>query len=127
MSYMALKHIHLVAVGIGLALLLLRGFWMTTGSTLPKRKWVRVLTHLNYAVLFIAGLVLSITLGFKPGDHPWLVVKIVGLIVLVVLGASVIPRLRGGAAKFSTWIVALLLFAYIVAVAFTKSPQPWLA
>lgn len=127
MSYMALKHLHLLAVGIGFALLLLRGFWMSTGSTLLTRKWVRIVTHINYAVLFLAGIALSVTLGFRPGDHPWLVAKIVGLIVLIVLGASVIPRLPGRGAKFAAWGVAMLLFVYIVAVALTKNAQPWLA
>ena len=127
MSYMALKHIHLVAVGIGFALLLLRGFLMTTGSMLHKRRWMRIFTHLNYAVLFLAGIALSLKVGFKPGDLPWLVVKIAGLIVLIVLGASILPRLRGSSAKFTTWLIAILLFLYLVAVALTKNAQPWLA
>src|SRR5690606_5810995 len=96
------------------------------GSALTTRRWMRIVTHLNYAVLFIAGIALSLKLGFKPGDHPWLVVKIVGLIVLIVLGASVIPRVRGIGAKLTTWIIALLLFGYLVAVALTKNAQPWL-
>src|SRR5690606_27907503 len=94
MSYMAIKHIHLVAVGIGFALLLMRGFLMTTGSTLDKRRWMRIVMHFNYAVLFLAGIALSFKAGLKPGDHPWLMIKIGGLIVLLVLGASVLSRVR---------------------------------
>ena len=127
MSYVALKHLHLVAVGIGLFLLLLRGFWMTTGSAMLKQKWMRIVTHINYAVLLVAGLGLSFTLGLKPGDNPWLMTKIIGFIVLVLLGASVIPRMPTTSSKFAAWGIALILFIYIVAVALTKNVAPWMA
>lgn len=127
MSYMAIKHIHLVAVGIGFALLLMRGFLMTTGSTLDKRRWMRIVIHFNYAVLFLAGIALSFKAGLKPGDHPWLMIKIGGLIVLLVLGASVLSRVRSSSARFATWLLGVLLFLYLVSVALTKNPQPWLA
>ncbi len=127
MSYMAIKHLHLVAVGVALFLLLLRGFWMTTDSVMLKRKWMRIVTHINYAVLLVAGLWLSFTLGLKPGANPWLVVKIIGFIVLVLLGASLIPRMPTITSKFALWGVAILLFIYIVAVALTKNVAPWMA
>ena len=127
MSYMALKHLHLVAVGIGLFLLLLRGFWMTTDSAMLKRKWMRIVTHINYAALLVAGLWLSFRLGLKPGENPWLMTKIIGFIVLVLLGASVIPHMPTTSSKFAAWGIALILFIYIVAVALTKNVAPWMA
>ena len=127
MSYMAIKHLHLVAVGIALFLLLLRGFWMMTDSVMLKRKWMRIVTHINYALLLAAGLWLSFMLGLKPGANPWLIVKIIGFVVLVLLGASIIPRMPTTASKFALWGVAIFLFIYIVAVALTKNAAPWMA
>lgn len=125
MSYMALKHLHLVTVGIGLLLLLLRGFWIATGSAMLQRRWVRIVPHINYLVLIVAGVWLALMLRLNPAQQPWLMAKIIGLIVLIILGASIIPRVRGLATRLVLWAVALGLFGYILGVTLTRNPMPW--
>lgn len=126
MSYMAVKHLHLAAVGIGLALLLLRGFWMSIDSPMVQRKWFRMFTHINYAALLAAGVWLTFLLHIQPGEHPWLATKIAGFIALVAIGAFVMPRLSGNGARMAAWAVALAIFSYIISVALTKSVLPWM-
>ncbi|MBX6392602.1 MAG: SirB2 family protein [Burkholderiales bacterium] len=125
MSYMAIKHLHLAAVALGILLLLLRGFWLSTGSGMLAKKWPLIVTHLNYGVLFLAGLALAFSLSGRLGDHPWLIAKVVGFVVLVILGARILPRMKTTGAKLAVWAIAVLLFIYIVAVALTKQPLPW--
>ncbi len=126
MDYGLIKHIHLTTVTITLALFVLRGIWMMADSAQLQVRWVRIVPHVNDTVLLVSGFVLAIMLGQYPLVNGWLTAKLFGLILYIVLGTIAIKRGRTKRIRIAAWIAALIVFGYIVAVAVTHNPFPFL-
>ena len=58
--------------------------------------------------------------------QPWLVAKLVALVVYVVLGSIALRRGRTQQIRAIAFVMALATFAYIVGVALSKSATSWL-
>lgn len=126
MDYLLLKHFHMTCVALSGAFFLLRGGWMLAGSRLLERRWVKTLPHVVDAFLLASALGLAGWSHQYPGQAPWVTAKVGALVVYVLLGTLALKRgktLRGRALALAG---ALLTFAYIVAVAVTKNPLPFL-
>lgn len=123
--YLALKHLHLTVVALSLILFVLRGLWLFTNSTMLGKKWVKILPHIVSTLLLISGIVLAVHLHMSPGSQPWLLAKIIALIVYIGLGVAAFKAANPTARK-GFWIVALLVFAYMVSVAISKNPWGFL-
>jgi uncharacterized membrane protein SirB2 len=122
MSYAAVKYFHLAAVALSLGLFFLRGVWMILGSAQLVRRWVRIVPHVNDTVLLAAGVWLAVALRASPVANPWLAAKLVALFVYMGLGMLALRPGRPKRARVAAWVAALAVFAYIVAVAVTRSP-----
>jgi uncharacterized membrane protein SirB2 len=122
-GYLLARHVHQAAVGITLALFLLRGAWMLSGSPWLQRRWVRVLPHVNDTVLLAAALYMTALIGL----HDWIVAKIVGLVVYIGLGTVALKRGPTKAIRTGAFLAALIAFGYVVAVALTKRVLPFSA
>ncbi|WP_455565488.1 SirB2 family protein [Modicisalibacter luteus] len=72
MDYFLIKHIHMTAAGLSLALFSLRAWWSVRESPQLQRRWVKVLPHLIDTILLAAGITLMIMLRAWPTQHPWL-------------------------------------------------------
>lgn len=126
MDYSLVKSVHVTAVALSIGLFLVRSAWALQGSARLQRTWVRVLPHVIDSVLLVSALWLAWQLTRVPGSaHGWLAAKLIGLVVYILAGTLVIKRARSVGAKASALVIALAAFAYIVAVAITKSPTPW--
>ena len=119
--YLALKHLHLTFVILSLLAFVLRGIWLFTGSGMLTKKWVKILPHFISTILLASGIAVAVNLGISPGNQPWLMAKIIGLIIYIALGVATFKVANPGARK-TLWVLALLVFAYIVSVALTKTP-----
>lgn len=126
MTYAALKHLHVTTVLISYALFFLRGVWMMRGSPMLQRRWVKVLPHVNDTMLLAAGVSMAVMIAQYPFVAGWLTAKVVALILYIVIGSVAIKRGRTRGVRIGAWIAGQLVFAYIVLVAFTKSPLPWI-
>lgn len=118
--YIALKHIHLTFVVLSLLAFFVRGIWLFMNSSMLSKKWVKILPHFISTILLVSGVVLAVHLGMSPGSQPWLMAKIIGLIVYIGLGVAAFKVPNPTASKL-LWVSALLVFAYILSVAITKS------
>ena len=127
MSYVAVKHLHVVAVAISFALFFTRGVWMMRESPLLNRRWVRILPHVNDTVLLLAGLTAAYMIRQYPFVEGWLTAKVLGLVAYIILGTLGLKRAPTKTARIGFWVAALGAFGYIVAVALTKAPFPWTA
>lgn len=123
--YLALKHLHLTFVVLSLLLFFIRGIWLFTKSGMLTRKWVKVLPHIISTFLLVSGIVLAVHLSMSPGSQPWLMTKIVALIAYIALAVAAFKTPNPVTSKI-LWISALIVFAYIVNVAITKSPLGFL-
>lgn len=120
MSYMAVKHLHLLTIVISLLLFLVRGGFALRGAQWIHHKWVKIPTHLNDTLLLLAALGLCYHLGQWPFyNSAWLTAKVVGLVVYILLGTLAIKK-----GKLWAWLLALLTFIYIGWVAANKVPFP---
>lgn len=119
--YMILKHLHLTMVGLSFIGFFLRGIWMMSGSPLLHKKLVKILPHIIDTILLVSALGLAVLLKYSPGAHPWLMVKIICLVLYIVLGVMAFKHKNPSVRKIS-WVAALLVFIYIVTVAITKNP-----
>ncbi len=124
--YFAVKHLHVAAVALSFSLFMLRGYWMLNDSAMLQRRWVRIVPHINDTILLGAGIWLAVMLRQIPGVSGWLTAKIVALIVYIVLGTVALKRGRTRTGRIIAWLAALAVFGYIVAVALTKNPFPWI-
>lgn len=127
MSYALLRNVHVTCVVATLSLFLLRGAWMI-GDTLERRgRWVRIVPHVIDTVLLASAIGMILLLGHYPGTTGWLTAKLIALIVYVVLGAIALRRGKTLRVRIAAFVGALATFAYIVAVAVSRNPLPFLA
>lgn len=119
--YLALKHIHLVFVALSLLFFILRGLWLFTSSPLLAKKWAKILPHAINTFLLASGIVLALHLGVSPGSQPWLLAKIIALVVYIGLGVATFKVANRGLST-AFWLAALVTFAYMVIVAVSKNP-----
>ena len=94
---------------------------MFTGSSKLQLKWVKVAPHIIDTCLLLSAISLAILLQISPFVHEWLMVKITGLVVSIVLGTVALKRGKTKAIRTSAFVLALLTFGYIAKVAVTKS------
>jgi uncharacterized membrane protein SirB2 len=124
--YLSLRTVHIACVTIAAAGFLLRGTWMLQRSPLLEHRMTRTLPHVNDTLLLGAAIGMIWLARLNPFDHAWLMAKLTGLVVYIVLGSIALrrgPNLRIRALAFAG---ALLAFAYIVAVALTRTASPHL-
>lgn len=117
--------IHLLAVLLTLVLFVIRGVWMLADSAMLHRKWVRITPHIVDTVLLVSALYLAIAhWGWPMTPHGWITAKIVALLVYIGLGVIAIKRGPTKAVRGGAFAAALLVFAYIMQTAVTKTALP---
>lgn len=128
MDYSTIKLIHQGAVSLSFVGFFARGLGAIADASWIRSRWAKTVPHVVDSVLLISALtlvwMLRISLGSpgNPGVAPWLLAKIVGLLLYIGLG---VIALRPGSApplRATAWLGALTVFAYIVSVAITKNP-----
>ncbi len=124
-TYALVKNLHVGCVLLSGAGFALRGAWMLQGSPLLAQRWVRVLPHVIDTVLLASAIALALMLEQYPLMQGWLTAKLIGLVVYIALGTIALKRGRTRAVRLAAFGGALLVFAYIVAVALTKSVLPY--
>lgn len=125
MDYATLLKIHLAAVAVSLALFVLRGIWRMLDSPMLKRKWVKIVPHLNDTLLLAAAIGMLVAAGLNPLEHGWLMAKIAGLVVYIALGTIAIKHGKTPRARILAFVGALTVFGYIAKVALSKQVWPF--
>jgi len=125
-SYLALKALHVGCVVTSYCLFVVRGMWMMQGSALLQRRWVKIAPHVVDTLLLTSAILLAVTIRQYPFTTSWLTAKVIGLTLYIVLGTIALKRGRTRTIRVSAWIAAQLVFFYIVAVAITHTPAPFL-
>ena len=87
----------------------------------------RTLPHVVDTVLLLSALGLAWMLRLTPGNSSWLLGKIVGLVVYVMLGVVALRPGRPRVVRVAAWLAALSTVAWIVSVAITKTPLGFLS
>ncbi|MET0333403.1 MAG: SirB2 family protein [Rhizobacter sp.] len=127
MEYTTLKLIHQGAVAVSVAGFFARGLASQAGAAWVSSRPAKTLPHIVDTVLLLSALALAWMLQLTPGQAPWLLAKLIGLVGYIGLG---VVALRAGVprgVRLAAWLGALLTVAWMVSVAITKQPTGFLA
>lgn len=125
-AYLIVKSLHVLCAALTLVSFTTRGIWMWRESPLLKQRWVRIVPHIVDTVLLGSAAVLTVITHQYPGPAAWLNAKIAGLLAYVALGMIALRRGRPMRVRRAAFFAALCVFAYIVLVARTRQPLPFL-
>ncbi|MFN3564509.1 MAG: SirB2 family protein [Burkholderiaceae bacterium] len=121
--YATLKTVHIACVIASGAGFLLRGALRLADSALLATRLARIAPHVVDTILLAAGVAMAVIAGISPLAHPWLGAKIAALAAYIVLGSIALKRGRTRAIRATAFAAAMGTYAYIVAVALTRSPS----
>ena len=107
------------------SLFFLRGIWMLSESPSLQQRWVRVAPHAVDTLLLVSAISLAWQLGISPLSTPWLAAKIMALLLYIVTGAIALKYGKTKRVRLGSWLMAQLVFIYMVSVAVTHNPEPW--
>src|SRR5262249_6653639 len=101
-------------------------------GTLRGARWVRgraarTVPHIVDTVLLVSAIALAWMLRLSPLQAPWLLAKIVGLVLYIALGMLALKPGRPEGVRAAAFVAALIIFGYIVSVAVSKDPAGFLA
>ena len=122
MTYLMLKYLHIGCVVLSGAGFFVRGLWMLGNSPRLQQRLVRVLPHIVDTILLASAIAMAIISAQYPFAVAWLTAKLVGLLIYIGCGTMALKRGRTPSQRAFFFVAALLAFAYIVAVALTRSP-----
>ena len=123
-DHATLKLIHISCVALSISSFVARGSLMLIDSSLLDHKLVKKLPHYVDATLLFSGIWLVIDLQQYPGTAPWLTAKLIALLIYILMGSL---ALRGKATgiRYASLLAALMVSAFMVSVALTRSATPW--
>ena len=124
-TYTLVKYLHVGCVVLSGTGFVLRGAWMLQGSPMLAQRWVRIMPHVVDTALLASAVALAMMIGQYPLVHGWLTAKVLGLLAYIVLGTIALKRGRTRRIRVAAFYGALLMFAYVVAMAMTKSVLPY--
>jgi len=126
MSYQLLKYLHVSCVALSGMGFVLRGAWMLGNSPYLQHRLTRTLPHLIDSLLLGSALSLAWLSHQYPFVQGWLTAKFCGLLVYILCGSIALKRGRSRSIRACFLVLALLAYAYIVSVALTRQPLPWI-
>lgn len=111
-------------VAATLALFLLRGAWMFSGSRLLEARFARIVPHIIDTILLVSAIALTLVIRQYPFVQGWLTAKVLGLVIYIVLGTIALKRGRTQFQRGAAFFAALAVFFWIFMTA--RYHAPWL-
>ncbi len=122
-----MKTIHVTCVVLSFAGFFVRGIWMLRDSTRLQQRWVKTTPHIVDTLLLVSAIILAVQFRFSPLEQPWLLAKIIALLVYIGAGMVALRFGRSKTVRLYAWLFGLLTILYIVSVALSKSAFGWFA
>ena len=120
-----LKSFHITLAYLTVIGFVVRGLWAIVDSPLREQKWVRVLPHVIDTALLGIGVVMVFSIGASFTDA-WLAAKMLALLGYIGFGVLTM-RAKSRRLKVAGFLLALACVGYLFAVAFSRSPLPFVA
>jgi uncharacterized membrane protein SirB2 len=122
MDYASIKLIHQSAVALSALGFTIRGWASLQGAAWVGGRSAKTLPHIVDTVLLASALTLAWMLRLNPANSPWLLTKILGLLLYIALGMVALRPGNHRALRTVAWVAALLVLGWIASVALLKSP-----
>jgi uncharacterized membrane protein SirB2 len=126
-TYPWLLPLHIALVTLSVALFGARGVGVLAGQAWPMAGWARGLAPVIDSLLLLAGGMLWWLLQLNPTQHPWLLAKLVLLVVYIGLGTLALKRAPTRAAKALCFMAALVVVGFMASIAVAHHPLGLLA
>ena len=126
MSFLLFKTLHVSCAVASFTLFFLRGIWSFNNSPIMRQRWVSVVPHYVDTLLLANALVLVFIIEQYPFIDTWLTAKVFGLMLYIILGSIALKQGKTKTIRISAWLAALAVFIYIVLVAATHNPLPFI-
>lgn len=120
--YPQIKFVHILCVILSGSLFTLRGLLMLMRSRYTNHVALRMLSYAIDTTLLTAALMLITVLHQYPFVQAWLTVKVLLLVLYIVLGVLALRRGRTRKAQVTSFVAALLVYAFIISVALAHNP-----
>ena len=122
-----LKTIHVVCVLLSFAGFFIRGIWMLMDSGLLHNRWIKTAPHIIDTLLLVSAIILAVQMQLSPFQQPWLMAKIIALLVYIGAGMVALRFGRSKRTRLIAWLLGIATILYIVSVATSKSVFGWFA
>jgi uncharacterized membrane protein SirB2 len=121
-DYANLKLVHQTTVVVSVSGFILRGAGSLCGAAWVRGRAAKTLPHIIDTALLLSAVALAWSLQLNPFITPWLLAKIIGLVVYIGLGTIALRPGRPLWLRAAAWLLAISTVGYIASVAITKSP-----
>ena len=122
MDYLTIRTIHESAVALSITGFFVRGAAGLAGAAWVRGRAAKTVPHVVDTVLLVSAIALAWMLGITPLTAPWLMAKVIGLLVYIGLGVVALRPSNARGVRTVAWIAALATAGWIVSVAITKNP-----
>ena len=123
MDYLAVKLVHQSAVALSLTIFFARGTASLAGAEWVQQRTAKALPQIVDTVLLASALTLAWTARLNPAATPWLLAKLLGLVLYIALGVVALKQQYSRGIRVTAFGGALATASWIVSVAITKSPK----
>jgi uncharacterized membrane protein SirB2 len=127
MDYLTIRTIHESAVALSITGFFVRGAAGLAGAGWVRGRAAKTVPHVVDTVLLVSAIALAWMLRITPFGAPWLMAKVVGLLLYIALGIVALRPTNPRGVRAAAWVAALVTAAWIVSVAFSKNPLGFLA
>lgn len=120
--YFAIKHLHLLLIGLAVLMFMLRFYWLQTGSSrAASARTLRLSSWLNGLVV-LSGVLLCMVLDLNPLNNatPWLSEKLTAILVVAFLAMMALRLARSNGIRWFAFLGALGWLFFIAKLAVYK-------
>ncbi|MBW3690225.1 SirB2 family protein [Aeromonas dhakensis] len=120
--YFAIKHLHLLLIGLAVLMFMLRFYWLQTGSSrAASARTLRLSGWLNGLVV-LSGVLLCMVLDLNPLNNatPWLSEKLTAILVAAFLAMMALRLARSNGIRWFAFLGALGWLFFIAKLAVYK-------
>jgi uncharacterized membrane protein SirB2 len=121
-AYVPMRHLHLAAVSLSIALFAARGAAVLLRQAWPMTRAARMTSVAIDTVLLGAGIMLWALLSLNPMRDLWLGTKLLLLLVYIVLGSFALKRARTQGGRAAFYLAAVACASFMVSVALAHDP-----
>ena len=117
-----LKALHVSCALLSISGFALRGYWVLSDNPSRSLRLTRLSPHIVDTLLLASAVTMLVIWEISPLQLDWLMAKIAALLVYIGLGIVLMRFADSHRSRQLTYAAALLTAAYILSVAYTKSP-----
>jgi uncharacterized membrane protein SirB2 len=126
-DYTIIKLLHQSAVALSGLGFFVRGIASLRGAQWTQSRIAKTLPHVVDTVLLLSAVTMAAMMRINPAHAPWLLAKILGLLLYIGLGMVAMRPRFGRNTRATAWVLALVVLAWIVSIAVLKDPYGFLA